>query len=522
METPEARPKNLAAMESLDQFRELFELNPYPIFVVADDQTLIVNKAFLDLSGGVSTRGVIGGSILEHFEMESRHEIADLLRKSQGDPTPARPVRGLMRRLDGKPLEVEVTAAGLSWKDGLAVQAIVRDVTERGRLERDLHSIEKDIHTVMDKVSNFALFRLDAQGRVASWNLGAQRSFGYTAPEILQQQFEVLFTDEDRRNGAPARELSQASESGIARDERWHRRKDGRTFFVNGLLVAVRDDSGELTGFTKIAQDNTERKLAENALRESESRYRELSEQLEQHVAERTRHLEQSIQTWESFCYSIAHDLRAPLRTISGFAGALLEEYGTHLDPTGREYAERMMAAAQRMDEFIQDLLDFGRLAHADLPRREVDLEQIVRHALEELGPEIALSKAEVRLAVPFPKVYANAAALNQVITNLLTNAFKFVAPGGAPRVEIRAEDRSSEVRFWIQDHGIGINPEYHQQIFGLFERLHPRSTYPGTGVGLAIVQKAVERMGGQVGIESMPGQGSTFWVELPKPGPRS
>lgn len=372
------------------------------------------------------------------------------------------------------------------------------------------------LRTVTEQVQHFAIFGLNRRGQVESWNPGAERLFGFAAPEIIGQDFAILFTPEDRAAGAPAWEMGQAAETALAQDERWHQRKDGTRFFVNGVLVAVRDETGALTGFTKVAQDNTRRKEAEDGLKESELKYRQLAAELEQRVAERTRHLEQHVQTWESFCYSIAHDLRAPLRTISGFAGALLEDYTRELDPTAQEYAARMMAAAQRLDEFIQDLLDFGRLAHVDLPRSDLDLDVALDQVLGQLAQEIATAQAEVAIERPLGRVWANPAALEQVLTNLITNAIKFVAPGQAARVRIHARSVGSVVCLSVDDNGIGIKLEHQERIFQLFERLHARSSYPGTGVGLAIVRKAMERMGGTVGVTSAAGDGSSFWIELP------
>jgi signal transduction histidine kinase len=311
--------------------------------------------------------------------------------------------------------------------------------------------------------------------------------------------------------------MTQAGETGVAQDERWHLRKNGERFFVSGLLIAARDEAGRLTGFTKVARDQTDRKHAEEALIASEASCRQMAGELEIRVMERTRHLEQSVHAWESFCYSIAHDLRAPLRTISGFAEALLDDYTQALDQTAREYARRMAAAAHRLDEFIQDLLDFGRLAHVELPRKEVDLRTAIDQVLADLSSEIRLSNAEIQVLGEFPSVLANAAALKQVIANLMSNAIKFVAPGTAPRVEIYAQQAGEfRVQLWVRDHGIGIRPEHQERVFQLFERLHGQSEYPGTGAGLAIVRKAIERMGGQVCLRSAAGEGTSFWIELP------
>lgn len=220
----------------------------------------------------------------------------------------------------------------------------------------------------------------------------------------------------------------------------------------------------------------------------------------------------------EAFAYSVSHDLRAPLRAMEGFAQALLEDYAGELDPQGEDYARRIMRAAQRMDRLIQDLLAYSRVSRMEIRRSPVRLRQAIEEALGNLAEEIQARGAQVAIEEPLPTVLAHRSVLVQAVTNLLSNAVKFVAHGVQPRVRIWAEERGERVRLWVEDNGIGIAPEHHERIFRVFERLHGVETYPGTGIGLAIVRKGVERMGGQVGVESEVGQGSRFWVELDRP----
>lgn len=227
--------------------------------------------------------------------------------------------------------------------------------------------------------------------------------------------------------------------------------------------------------------------------------------------------LKQSNEELEGMCYSIAHDLRAPLRAMRGFTSALIEDYNPVLDNAGQNYTKRIDESAGRMDELIQDLLDYGKLGHVALPIEPIPLEDVVRHVLDSLSDEISQKQACVEVQGPLPKVLANSTILNQVITNLVSNALKFVALGVAPQVKVSALVIKNKVRISVRDNGIGIDPEHQQRIFGVFERLHSYESYPGTGIGLAIVRKGVERMGGTFGVESDLNKGSCFWVDLPK-----
>ena len=311
-------------------------------------------------------------------------------------------------------------------------------------------------------------------------------------------------------------------------------------FFGGALLSVAMFNLTRAEARARRAAENWAARLnaSELALRQSQESLRQYAAELEHRVAERTANLAQSIQSLEGVLYHVAHDLRAPLRGMASFTNILLEEYAPQLDERGRDYARRISNAAQRMDTLVQDLLAYGRLAHTAVPVSAINLENEIRATLDQFSGEIQARHAKVDLCPPLPAVKANAAVLNQVISNLLSNALKFVRPDAPPQVRISAEETTSRiesgaggtpsldarlsaldgkfVRLWIEDNGIGIRPEYHERIFRMFERLHGVDSYPGTGIGLAIVRKGIERMGGRVGLESTPGAGSRFWIELP------
>lgn len=237
---------------------------------------------------------------------------------------------------------------------------------------------------------------------------------------------------------------------------------------------------------------------------------------LEAQVQDRTAALQESLRELEAFSYTVSHDLRAPLRAMQGFAQALLEDYGATLDDTGRDYANRVVEASRRMDDLIQDLLAYSRLSREQLSLAPVDLDTVVAEVVNGLSDEMGRTGGRVEVASPLGRVVGNGRILHQVLANLVGNALKFVPTGTAPGVRISTEQRNGRRRLWVEDNGIGIDPEHRERIFRVFERLHGGETYPGTGIGLAIVRRGAERMRGEVGVESTPGRGSRFWIELP------
>ena len=258
-----------------------------------------------------------------------------------------------------------------------------------------------------------------------------------------------------------------------------------------------------------------EREEAEEAMRQARNELARANEDLERKVQQRTAHLNETIRSLERICYNIAHDLRAPTRSMQGFAQILLDEHSGKLDNTAREYLQRISASAERNDALILDLLAYGRLGHVELPCSRQDLQTHVEAAVQRLSDDFDGAEKAVRIQGSLPPVWANPLALEQVLINLLSNALKFVQPGVPPKVTIRAQELDSRVRVVVEDNGIGIPLEQQKRIFDIFERLHSADAYPGTGIGLAIVEKSMERMGGRVWVESTPGQGSRFWIEL-------
>jgi PAS domain S-box-containing protein len=265
----------------------------------------------------------------------------------------------------------------------------------------------------------------------------------------------------------------------------------------------------------EIIQRGQELSRANEELRHAHELLARQTSELEEEVLRRTWTLSDTIKSLESVCYTIAHDLRGPLRSMAGFSQLLLDDYATRLDENGKDYARRIVKSAVQLDQLIQDLLEYGKLSQDELPRSNVSLGACLNTVLGQLAAEIAERSAEVEVKRPLPSVRGYAPVLQQVLANLIGNALKFVRPGVSPVVRIWAEEKENTVRFWVEDDGIGISTEHHTHIFGLFKRL--TDAYPGTGIGLAIVRKGMERMGGRAGVESEEGKGSRFWIELPK-----
>jgi signal transduction histidine kinase len=242
-----------------------------------------------------------------------------------------------------------------------------------------------------------------------------------------------------------------------------------------------------------------------------------MNEALRGEVAERRlaeEQLRKVVEELEVFSYSLAHDLRAPLRSLRGFAEILLSEHTAQLDDQAKVYLQRIYNAGKRMDELVRDILAYTQAGREDIKLQPVDVSKLIVD-IAATYPALQPAKADIQVSGSLPAVMASEAALTQIVSNLLGNAVKFVAPGVRPRVNVRGESIEGGIRIWFEDNGIGIPKSAHGRLFNLFTRLNRPEDYDGTGIGLAIVRKAAARMGGNVGVESEEGQGCRFWVEL-------
>jgi signal transduction histidine kinase len=293
----------------------------------------------------------------------------------------------------------------------------------------------------------------------------------------------------------------------------------GKTVAMNEALVLGSIRQHELTEAAEklnaqLHLEITERKRTEEALHRAQAELADHARQLEARVIERTAELTATNKQLEAFVYTIAHDLRAPLRSMQGFSAMLVEDEATVLSDAGRDFANRINKSALFMDALLQDLLAFSRIAQERIELSSVDLKSVVQSVLARLENEIQEKHGVVEIAGWWRNVLAHRSTLGQVLTNLMSNALKFSRPGVPPQIRLLAEDRDGFVRVWVEDNGIGIAPDHQDQIFGLFTRLHG-DKFSGTGIGLAIVERGIERMRGRAGVQSTPGQGSRFWFEL-------
>lgn len=372
------------------------------------------------------------------------------------------------------------------------------EIAEREHAEAALRKKQTKLDIAV-AVAQLGIWELDVDTQSIACSERCKAHFGLAPDDSLtyERAFELIHP-EDRETVRNA--LSTAIEAGTDYNTEFRViDPSGRLRWIAAMGRCLHTGDTRMLGTTL---DITERKRA--------------AEILEQTVVERTAELHETIAELESFSYSVSHDMRAPLRSMQGYAHILMQECGAQISAECRTYLERITSATGRMDQLIQDVLTFSRVARADFDLEPVSLDALVRDILDSY-PNLQAPHAHITVEGHLPPVLGNEAALTQCLSNLLGNAVKFVAPGTRPQVRIWAEPRvdaqTSWVRLAIQDNGIGIPKDAHEKIFEMFQRLS--KNYEGTGIGLAIVKKSATRMGGRVGLESEPGQGSTFWVEL-------
>ena len=415
---------------------------------------------------------------------------------------------------DGTLLNISITVSPVRNTEGKIIGAskLARDITA----QRAAREAARFFAAVIE-FSDDAIITKDLNGIITSWNNSAEHLFGYASEEAVGQPVSMLIPS-DRKNEESDILARLRRGERIEHYETVRQRKDGTQLDISITVSPVRNADGKIIGASKIARNITDRKRAELELRDVKDQLARTNDVLEKRVAERTASLQQAIAQMEEFSYSVSHDLRGPVRAMKGYAQVALEDYGNVLDSKGRDILDRIVRGSSRMERLIHDILTYTRLARADNQVQPVSVDKLVPELIQQYS-EMQPPHADISIRQPLHSVLAHEPSLAQAISNLLANGVKFVARGTTPRLQIWTEPRNGAVRLWIEDNGIGIKPEYQHRLFGMFERVHQDKSYDGTGIGLAIVRKAVERSGGRVGVESDGITGCSFWIELPPAG---
>lgn len=354
---------------------------------------------------------------------------------------------------------------------------------------------------------------MDERGGIKMANSEMKRLFGYQRQELLERRIETLLPGvEEVRRLDQENSALRGSVSAKQRCELLGVRKDGSSFPVEVGLNPAETRDGTFTLAAII--DISERNRMKADLTKAHEDLRNHANNLEAIVDERTDHLQQMVAELEGVSYSLSHDMRAPLRTIRSFTEIVLKESGEKLRPDQSALLERVSSAAGRLDRLIQDVLVYSRVSRDAIDLQVLEPEAILSQIIDE-RPELRSEEVEIIIESPLLRVRGHEAYLIQCFTNLLDNAVKFVPPDRGARIRIWTESTGEGVRLWIEDNGSGLPDGSHDRVFEMFERLHDEKNYPGTGIGLAIVRRAVERMGGCVGVVSAPSNGCRFWLQL-------
>jgi PAS domain S-box-containing protein len=393
------------------------------------------------------------------------------------------------------------------------VFVLVLDMTERKKAEMALRQSEDHLRLAIE-AAELGTYEFVAESGGLRWSSRTKELLALpTGRKEDYETFLSLVHPDDRvRVDRECREAIAGLRNPVTCFYRTAPDHGGSVRYIYSHGRAYSDETGRLLRIVGTVRDVT-------ALHLAEEEARRLNETLEGRVRERTRELESALGELETFSYSIAHDLRGPLRAVSNFALILSEDHLRPEDGPGQDYARKLRESARRLDAMVQDLLSYCRLAREELVLEPIDLKALIGDVVRVMAPELLERKAEVSVEGDLPIVRAHRTTLAQALTNIIGNAAKFAAKARDPRVRIRAQEGSESVLLWFEDNGIGIAPEYHEKIWGVFERLHSSAEYPGTGIGLAIVRKVMERIGGRAGVESELGKGSRFWLEFREAG---
>jgi PAS domain S-box-containing protein len=490
---------------SEERYRSLVDNAPVAILVNRDDQVTVVNQACLDLFGASSPGDLLGKSPFELFHPDDHEDIAERIATLRdGSPVPAREER--IVRLDGRPVDVEVVGAPFRDAGVNAIHVVLQDITERKRAAADLRESEDTFRYVFDNsLLGMSMTRPDGSVRP---NDALCRLLGYPAAELATLRWQDITPPEDVPEVEAHLRPLLTGESDSARFLKRYTRKDGSVLWADVSTRLRRGAEGEPLYFLAAVLDVTARKEAADEIDR-------LNAELERRVTARTAELDAANKELEAFAYSVSHDLRAPLRHISGFSTLLADRTSAELDEKSRHYVDVITRSVNEMGVLIDDLLQFSRTGRAELTIEPVDMDVVIQEALAPLRHETASRELDWSIE-PVPRANADRALIRQVWANLLGNAVKYTRPVTPARIKVSASATDGVVVYSVADNGVGFDMQYAHKLFGVFQRLHDASEFEGTGIGLANVHRIVTRLHGRVWAEGELGKGATFSFSLP------
>jgi len=480
-----------ALLESEERYRQIVDVNPDAVLVHVDDRIVFANRAATKMFGAQDVKDLIGYRINDLVPVNERDRAIERRQRVRKDGIV--PLESLPRlRLDGTEFMADVIGSQYVWDGSPAILTIMRDITERIDAEQVRIALEERNRNILE-LSPQAIF-VHCGGSIQYANRAAARMFGADgADDLLGRPIMDLVHPDEHQDILASRQKMNDGEFFPESDVR-RLRLDGSDFYTHSAGALI-DWDGE-DGFIVIARDITD----ERAVREE--------------VRKRTEDLEDANAELERFAYVASHDLKEPLRMVSSFCGLLQERYADQLDDQAGEFIGFAVDGAKRMQGLIDDLMRLSRTGTSGLATEPVDMNMIVDEVTLNLGAQIEDAGAEIRSG-ELPVVMGDRTLLMQLLQNLISNGIKFRSDA-PPVIEVHAEQRGDFCAIAVSDNGIGMDPKHHARVFEVFKTLHPRGQFDGNGVGLSICKKVVDRHGGKIWVDSVPGQGTCFWFTLP------
>ncbi|HYG15429.1 MAG TPA: PAS domain S-box protein [Bacteroidia bacterium] len=513
LDRTQKKQEELKLRKSEEQFRHLVEgVENYSIFMLDTEGIIVTWNEGAKRITGYSTAEAIGKHFSIFYTSEDLKKGKPEIELSTAVNTGKYEEEGWRVRRNGTLFWGNIVLTALYNEENklIGFSKVQLDLTERRESETQLRQSEERYRSLVEQVRDYAIFILDEKGRIASWNEGAKRIKGYTAEETIGKYFSIFYTDEDIMMGKPAMELRTARQTGKYEEEGWRKKKDGSLFWANVVLTAIYNHDGVHIGFSKVTRDLTERKEAERELHASNDRLRQLANELQA----TNKQLTNINQELEQFTSIVSHDLQEPIRTIRSFLDLIDIKIDDKQYDELKVYIGKSLNAAARMKELIISLLNYSQLSKTELEKSTISTENLINEVLQNLKGAIETIQPEITVDSKVEMITGDPVQLRQLLQNLLSNALKFTN-AKHPKIKITCIEQDGVVKFSVSDNGIGINEDDKHKVFEIFRRLSNSKGYPGTGIGLAICKKIVERHKGTIWLESEPKKGTTFYFTI-------